>query len=311
MIKVVYFGTPEFSASVLKYLLDSGISICAVISKPDKPKGRSGDPVPTPVKIIAQNSIPVYQPDIVSNIEFTPIIQALEPDLFVVVAYGEIIKQHLLDIPKLGSINLHTSLLPKYRGAAPIQRAIINGETESGISIIHMVKKMDAGNVIKMIKVPIQENETFGDLEKNLLEVGSKGILDVILQFEKGTVTDTPQNPNEVTFAPKIELEDCQIDWKLPAQTIHNLVRGVNPYPGAWCNVISNNQTKRLKIHITRVQKGIENTPGKIISCDNSGMLVACGQNAINVLELQLEGKKRMTPIELFRGGRFLFIEKI
>lgn len=309
-MKVVFFGTPGFSAIVLQYLLENGVDVCAVISKPDKPKGRSGEPVPTAVKVVAlsQNPpIPIYQPEIVSAPEFAEVLKPYHADLFVVVAYGEIIKQHLLDLPKKGCINLHTSLLPKYRGAAPIQRAVIDGESETGVSIIHIVKKMDAGDVIEMVKVPIEENDTFGDIEKKLIEAGSKALLKVIKQFENGSVSATPQNQEAVTFAPKIELEDCEIDWAQPAQVIHNLVRGVNPYPGAWCRVTVKGQSKLLKIYSTLVQKGISGNPGEILTMDNSGIVVGCGQDSIKILELQLEGKKRMAPSELLRGSSIEF----
>ncbi len=309
-MKVIFFGTPAFAASALQFLIENGVDICAVISKPDKPKGRSGDPVPTHVKTVAlsQNPpIPLYQPELVSSPEFADVLKPYNADLFVVVAYGEIIKQHLLDMPKKGCINLHTSLLPKYRGAAPIQRAVMNGESETGVSIIHMVKKMDAGDVIKMVKVPIEKNDTFGEVEQKLLQAGCRALLDVIRQFEKGDVTAIPQDPEQVTFAPKIELEDCGIDWTQPAQAIHNLVRGVNPYPGAWCQVTVNGQSKRLKIHSTTVQEGIHGKPGEIISSDNTGVVVACGKDSIKILELQLEGKKRMSSAELLRGTSIKF----
>lgn len=307
-MKVVFFGTPSFSATVLQYLIDNGINVCAVISKPDKPKGRSAELVPTPVKVVAQSlNIPIYQPELVSAPEFADVLLPFQADIFVVVAYGEIIKQHLLDMPKKGCINLHTSILPKYRGAAPIQRAVINGEKETGVSIMHMVKKMDAGDVIKLVKVPIGENDTFGEVEKKLLEVGSKALLEVIQQFEKGEVTETPQNHELMTLAPKIELEDCEIHWNQPAQTIHNLVRGVNPYPGAWCEVLEKGQNKRLKIYSTRLQKGLSGNPGQILSVDNTGIIIGCGEDSLKILELQLEGKKRMAPSELLRGTSLEF----
>src|ERR1700722_12681047 len=170
MMKVIFFGTPPFAAHVLEYLLSQCIHVAAVVTKPDRPKGRSRVPLPTPVKLIAQQQIPpipVYQPELVSDPEFADVLIPYQADLFVVVAYGEIIKQHLLDMPKLGCINLHASLLPKYRGAAPIQRCILEGETETGVTIMHMVKKMDAGDIIKTVKIPIHPDRTYGDLEKN------------------------------------------------------------------------------------------------------------------------------------------------
>ncbi len=315
-MRVVYFGTPQFAANVLQYLIDNHVEIVAVITKPDRPKGRSGEAVPTPVKQIAlaQNPpIPVHQPELVSAPEFAETLRAYQGDLFVVVAYGEIIKQHILDMPPRGCINVHASLLPKYRGAAPIQRSIINGETETGVTIMYMVKKMDAGDIIKTVKVPIGPNMTYGELEKSLCEVGSKALLDVIQQFEQGTVQRIEQDHSQATLAPKIELEDCEIHWTLPAKAIHNFVRGVNPHPGAWCFVKIREQQKRLKIISTRVVEGLSGLPGTILSSDKEGLVVACGEDALRILELQLEGKKAMPAEELMRGypkGSFSFLDK-
>ena len=309
-MKVVFFGTPDFAATVLQYLLDHDVDVVAVISKPDKPKGRSRKLQPTAVKLVAEeNQIPIYQPETVSDPAFADILRIYDADLFVVVAYGEIIKQHLLDMPKLGCINLHTSLLPKYRGAAPVQRAIINGEKETGVTIIHMVKKMDAGDMIHVVRIPIEKDATFGEVEKKLCEVGSKAFLEVIRDFEKGRIKEVAQNAEYVTFAPKIELEDCEIDWHLPATTLHNLIRGVNPYPGAWCYVTAKGEKKRLKIHRTIVEEGVTAKPGEILSCDKTGMVVGCGKEALRILEFQLEGKKAMSPMDLTRGSPISFKE--
>ena len=222
-MKVVFFGTPTFAASVLTFLLSNGVNVVAVVSKPDKPKGRSGKPVATPVKLVAyQHHLPLFQPELVSDPDFVPILHAFDADLFVVVAYGEILKQHLLDMPKKACINLHASLLPKYRGAAPIQQAIINGETESGVTIMHMVKKMDAGDMIKTATTPIGPNETYAELEEKLCKIGSKLLLEVIQDFGRGIEKRTPQDESLVSLARKIELEDCKIEWDQPAQKIHD-----------------------------------------------------------------------------------------
>ncbi len=303
-MKIIFFGTPQFSADVLQYLIDHQIKIVAVITKPDRPKGRSGHPIPTPVKLIAQTQhppIPVHQPELVSAPEFADTLRSYHADLFVVVAYGEIIKQHILDMPPRGCINVHTSLLPKYRGAAPIQRSIINGETKTGVTIMYMVKKMDAGDIIKIVKVSIGDNTTFGELEKTLCEVGSVAVLDVIHQLEQGEVHHEEQDHSKATLAPKIELEDCEIKWNLPAKVIHNLVRGVNPYPGAWCYVKIGDHQKRLKILSTAVldDHGI---PGTILKYGKDGLVIACGEGSLQILELRLEGKKAMTAEELMRG---------
>lgn len=305
-MKILFFGTPNFAAQVLDYLLENGIEVAAVISKPDKPKGRSGHPVPTPVKELVLSkypSLPLFQPEIVSAPEFAETLKSFDADLFVVVAYGEILRQHVLDIPKKACINLHASLLPKYRGAAPIQRCIINGESESGTTVMHMVKKMDAGDMIDKAVVPITNDMTFGELEEELCNAGKQSLLKVIRQFENEIPICFAQDPEKVTFAPKIELEDCQIDWNKPAITIHNLVRGVNPYPGAWCFVAVKGEKKRMKvIRTTAVEKPSQTKPGQIIAEDGKKLVVGAGDGAIQILELQLEGKKAMKADEFLRG---------
>lgn len=304
-MKIIFFGTPTFAAEVLEYLLNHNVNIVAVVSKPDKPKGRSGIPIATPVKSTANlfnPSIPVYQPELVSALEFSSILQQHEPDLFVVVAYGEIIKQHLLDMPKLGCINLHASLLPKYRGAAPIQRSIIEGEIESGITIMHMAKKMDAGDIIEMVSVPISEEMTFGELTESLCQAGKIALLKVIHDFEAGKIIRIPQDHSQATFAPKIELEDCEINWNLPTQKIHDLIRGVNPHPGAWCWVHIKGEKKRFKINRTKIHADKQGSPGTILSDQKHNLMIATGTSALELIDVQLEGKKIMSSAELLRG---------
>lgn len=304
-MKVVYFGTPQFAANVLKFLLEHFVDIAAVVTRTDKPKGRSGKLVMTPVKEMLLKhyaSIPLHQPEKVSSLEFRETLHSFQADLFVVVAYGEILKQEVLDAPKSGCINLHASLLPKYRGAAPIQRSIIEGEKETGVTIMHMVKKMDAGDMIRTEKVTIGANETFVDIEKKLCECGAKLLLKVIQDFEKGGVTAYPQDETKVTFASKIEHEDCQIDWNRPAFQIHNLVRGVNPQPGAWCFAHIRGEKKLLKIKSTQLAPEVQGIPGAILKVDETGMVVACGSGGLRIIELQLEGKRAMRPDELLRG---------
>lgn len=306
-MRVVYFGTPVFAAKVLEHLLKNHVDVVAVISKPDRPKGRSGSPIATPVKEAAlafNPNIPIYQPELVSDPDFASTLASYQADLFVVVAYGEIIKQHLLDMPTRACINLHGSLLPRYRGAAPIQRCIINGEVETGVTIMHMVKKMDAGDMIKKVTIPIGPDTTFGELEEMLCEVGKVALLDVIHDFERENPPSTPQDPTLVTFAPKIELEDCEIDWNRPAQELHNLIRGVNPYPGAWCFVTVKGEKKRLKISRSRMISAQEAQPGTLLNAHltKGHLIVATGNQALELLEVQLEGKKSMSSEELSRG---------
>lgn len=306
-MRVVFFGTPVFASRVLEHLLKHQVDVVAVISKPDRPKGRSGSPVATPVKetVLALNpSLPIYQPEVVSSPEFAATLASYQADLFVVVAYGEIIKQHLLDMPRRGCINLHTSLLPHYRGAAPIQRCIIAGETETGVTIMHMVRKMDAGDMIVKAIVPIGPETTFGEVENALCEVGKKALLEVILAFEKGNLPRTPQDEAQATLAPKIELEDCEVLWERPAQDLHNLVRGVNPYPGAWCYVWVKGEKKRLKISRTRLIACENSPPGTLLNAGQTkgNLVIATASQALELLEVQLEGKKSMSSEELARG---------
>jgi len=304
-MKVIYFGTPDIAANVLEFLLANGVNVAAVVTKPDRPKGRSLTPIATAVKVKALNHqppIPVYQPELVSAIEFAPILEKYDADLFVVVAYGEIMKQYLLDMPKLGSINLHASLLPKYRGAAPIQRSIIDGEALSGVTIMHMAKKMDAGDIIKIATVKIEPNMTAGELTDELCTVGSKALLDVIHDFEKGIINRIPQDHSQATFAPKIELEDCELKWDLSAQELHNLTRGVNPEPGSFCYVTVKGEKKRLKIRATRVEADMSGIPGQILLAEKEGIVVACKIQALRIIDLQLEGKKAMSIGDFLRG---------
>lgn len=293
-MRIVFFGTPSFSAAVLEYLIENDVEVVGVVTRVDKPKGRTGSPVPTPVKELILKKwphIPLFQPEKISAPESAEQLIPLNADLFVVVAYGEILKENILNMPKRACINLHTSLLPKYRGAAPIQRCIIDGATETGVTIMHMVRKMDAGDLICTEKLSIGENETFGELESKLCSVGKKTLLNVIQKFASGELSRVSQDETQVTFAPKIELEDCEIHWDLPAQKIHNLVRGVNPYPGAWCYANVKSEKKRLKIQETS------------LSFCSEGLLVQCGDNtSLWIKKLQLEGKRSMSPQELLRG---------
>ncbi|MBS4167458.1 methionyl-tRNA formyltransferase [Parachlamydia sp. AcF125] len=304
-MKVVFFGTPQFAADVLSDLLKHNIQVLAVITKPDRAQGRSKQLVPTPVKQVAlmqEPPLPCFQPELVSAPEFAATLAAFEAGLFVVVAYGEIIKQHLLDMPRMGCINLHASLLPKYRGAAPIQRAIMNGEMEIGVTIMHMVKKMDAGDVIKKASILIDENQSFPEVEQRLCQIGSHILLEVIHEIEEGTSQRHPQNHAEATFAPKIELEDCYIDWNRPALHVHHLVRAVTPDPGAWCYVEVKQQKKRLKVLKSQVVSSSEYQPGEILRYGKEGLIVGCGEGALQIVTLQLEGKNVMKAEELIRG---------
>ncbi len=289
-MKIVFFGTPHFAAEVLKYLLDHHISVLAVVTQPDRPKGRSLQLTPPPVKTLLLEKaphIPLLQPEKAS--QSLEELKKFQADLFVVVAYGQILSQKLLDIPPLGCINIHASLLPKYRGAAPIQRAILNGETETGIAIQKMVRELDAGDVICEAKVPIGPDMTAGELEVKLIEAANPLLLSVL---KSGISSAKPQDPAKVTYAPKIELEEGQIDWAKPAQEIHNLVRAFSPRPGAWCWIEVAGERKRLKI-----------LRSQILSAPTEDS-VPCGQGALKLVEVQPEGKKAMKGADWLRGQK-------
>lgn len=303
-MRVVFFGTPFFSACVLNYLLDKGVDVVAVVTQPDRPQGRSGMPVFSAVKQVVLSrklSIPIYQEEKISSSGSVEKLALLEADLFVVVAFGEIIKENLLNMPRYGCINLHTSILPKYRGAAPIQRAIMEGEVETGVTVMYMAKKLDNGDIIKIVKTPIEENMTYGEVEENLCEIGKEALHQVIVSFTRGVVEGRKQSDEDSTYAKKIETMDCMLSWDLPAKSLHNLVRGVTPKPGAWCYILLRGKKRRLKIKATRVVEG-KGESGQLISYGKEGVVVACGKDALSLLEIQLEGKKTILAKDFVQG---------
>lgn len=309
-LKVVFFGTPQFAADLLKALIAHRIDLVGVVTKPDRPQGRSEKSMPSEVKQMALKllpGVPLWQPESSSSEDFFQALSPLKADLFVVVAYGELIKQRMLDLPALGCINVHASLLPKYRGAAPIQRSIIAGETETGITIMQMVRKMDAGDIIKTVKVPIGTETTYGELEAALCLAAEAPLLEVLAEYAKGIRPEHfPQDETKATFAGKIELADCQIDWQRSAKDIHNLIRGVNPHPGAWCYVHIKGARKRLKITKSTCVPALSGEPtmpsGTIFPSAQGQLQVACGHGKLALLELQLEGKRKMGVDEFLRG---------
>lgn len=301
--RIVFFGTPSFAADVLSCLLESGMEVVGVVSRPDRPHGRSSTPKPGPVRLVAEaHHIPHFQPEKVSSIEFMPVLESFAADFFVVVAYGEILSQKVLDIPKLACLNLHASLLPKYRGAAPIQQAIIHGEAVTGISIMHMVRKMDAGDVIREVEILIGENMNYGELDLAMRAAGSKAFIEVLKEFHQWDARRKVQDESLVTFAPKIELEDCQLQWSLPATVLHNLIRGVNPEPGAWCWCLSDGEKKRFKIFASRLSTAAGLKPAEWRFEHQKKLIVGCGEGALELVEVQLEGKKRMGAADFGRG---------
>jgi methionyl-tRNA formyltransferase len=303
-VKIIYFGTPFFAAEVLRYLLDQGVEVVAVVTQPDRPKGRSLQLTASPVKTLITEralKIPILQPEKASQESFLEELFQLKANLFVVVAFGQILPQKLLDIPPLGCINVHASLLPKYRGAAPIQRCLMAAEEETGISIQKMVRQLDAGDVIAESKISLSKEITFGELEQELIQLTGPLLLDVIHQYKNGIPNARPQDSSQVTYASKIELEEGEINWTLPADTIHNLIRAFSPKPGAWAWIQMGEEKKRLKIlrsSVVSVELSKAVSPGAWMTPG----VVYCGKNALKLIEVQLEGKKVMRADDWLRG---------
>lgn len=301
--KIVYFGTPSFAAEVYRYLYQHGVSISAVVTQPDRPKGRSLQVSFSPVKqavLELSPNIPIFQPQKASDEFFLNELETLGANLFVVVAYGQILSQKLLSLPPLGCINVHASLLPQYRGAAPIQRCLLAGETKTGIAIQKMVRQLDAGDVIATSEVMIPQEMTFGELEHKLCEVSKALLFEVLARYENGVPEAAPQDHSHATFAPKIELEEGEIHWERDANSIHNLIRAFSPRPGAWCWIEPG--LKRLKV-LKSLVVDRSGKPGTIL--DRNG-LIACGSKSILLLEVQPEGKKAMSAADWLRGVPFV-----
>lgn len=302
-MRIVFFGTPDFAASLLDYLLDANIEVAAVVTQPDRPKGRALHESPSPVKAAVLKrglQLPILQPQKASQPDFLEALRTIGADLYVVVAFGQILPQTLLDIPPKGCINVHASLLPKYRGAAPIQRCLIDGEKETGVAIQKMVKQLDAGDVIATAKIEVGPDMTFGELEKELCELSKPLLLLVLQSFERGIPPAEPQNHSLATYASKINVEEAEIRWDLPAEEAHNRIRAFSPRPGAWCWIqMPGGEIKRIKILRTRiVLKQAE--PGTL----SSDGIVGCQKGALKIVEVQPEGKKAMPAADWLRGFR-------
>lgn len=298
-MKVIYFGTPSIAAEVLDFLIEKGVEVLAVVTKGDKPQGRSGKPTFSPVKELVTEkypTLPLYQPDKASTPAFEEELRRYGADLFVVFAYGEIMKKDLLAIPRCGCINLHPSLLPKYRGPAPIIHALLDGAKETGVSIIEMVLKMDAGDILAQEKIAISEEMDRGELEKILVELGSETLLRVIKNYSHHVKQKVPQDEASATYVQKITPDKTKINWDQPATVLHNQIRAFSPRPGVWCTAQVEGKEKRLKIFKSLPLKDKKN------SYAAGEWVIPCGEGALSILELQLEGKKRLF-IDAFTRG--------
>ena len=309
-MKIIFFGTPLFAAKILNYLIKNSVEIAAIVTKPDKPRGRSKEPAFSALKesVLKNNlKIPIHQPEKASSPSFANILKKYEADLFVVVAYGEIVKKNILDMPRLGCINLHTSLLPKYRGASPIHAALLNGDQETGVTIIKMVEKMDAGEIFgqKRLSIPISMN--FEELETKLCSLGQELLLEVIAQMQLGLAKNIEQEESEATYVKKIDSNLAQIRWEEAADVLHNRIRAFSPKPGAWCQVKIKGEIKRLKIFSTTFQKNkaahSSAACAQTVTYKNEEWVVGCRDGTLTLLEVQLEGKKRLPASDFIRGN--------
>ena len=291
-------GTPDIAATCLKQILADGFDVVGVYTQPDRPKGRGMKMVYSPVKEVAlEHEIPVFQPESFRQEEAVEQLRALQPDVCAVVAYGRILPQKVLDIPTYGCINIHASLLPKYRGAAPYQWAVLDGLEETGVTAMYLCREMDAGDIIDVAKTPNGPEETAGQLLDRLAVLGANLLSKTLGRFGKETVEAVPQDPNQVSYAAMLDKSMCPIDWSKTAQQVHNQVRGLHPWPVATAQI----QGKVFKIHATRVVEG-KGTPGQILELTKQGLRIACGEGAVEILSLQAEGGKRMAAPDYFRG---------
>ena len=303
-MKIIYMGTPDFAVPALKSLASSEHEVCTVFTQPDKPRGRKMILTPPEVKVCAQSlNIPVYQPESMKNGDALEIINQYNPDVIVVAAYGKILPKAVLDAPKFGCVNIHGSLLPKYRGAAPIQQSVLNGDKVTGITTMLMDVGLDTGDILLTEETQIGENETSGELFDRLAELGGKLILKTLSALEKGEITPKKQDESLATHTSKIDKSLCPIDFSKSAFEVHNKVRGLNPWPVATTKICG----KNVKVYSTRLcLKSGKN--GEVIS--TKPLVVACGEKSVEILELQPEGKKRMTA-DAFLAGHKLEIGDI
>ena len=292
-------GTPDIAATCLKQILADGFEVVGVYTQPDRPKGRGMKLVASPVKEVALSAgIPVFQPESFREEETVEQLRALKPDVCAVVAYGRILPQKVLDVPRFGCINIHASVLPKYRGSAPYQWAVLDGLAETGVTAMYLCREMDAGDVIDVSKTPIGENETAGELLDRLAVLGADLLSKTLTRFAReGKVPSVPQNSEEVSYAPMLDKTMCPIDWNQTAVQVHNHVRGLHPWPVATMVL----QGKTFKVHDTRVVSG-SGTPGQILGLTKTGLVIACGEGAVEITSLQAEGGKRMAAPDYFRG---------
>ena len=313
-MRIVFMGTPDFSVPALKALVEAGHQVIAVVTQPDKPKGRGKEVQMTPVKIQAMEyGIPVYQPAKVREASFVEVLKGLEADVYVVIAFGQILPKAVLELPKYGCINIHASLLPKYRGAAPIQWCVIDGERETGITTMMMDVGLDTGDMLEKTVIPIEEKETGGSLHDKLSLAGGALILSTLKKLEEGTLVRTPQTDEGTCYAKMLTKSLGDIDWNQSAVSIERLIRGLNPWPSAytlwngktikiWSADVTTSREAAAFLSESGVPSETGITPGTVVCSDKHSLVVCTGDGLLSVRELQMEGKKRMDTPAFLRG---------
>ncbi len=299
-MRIVFWGTPEFATPPLLALLGEGFDVVGVVTQPDRPRGRSRSQLdPSPVKQVAvDEGIPVLQPERPRGEEFVQALRDLAPDLSVVVAYGHILPREVIELPRLGTLNIHASLLPALRGAAPIQAAIVEGREETGVSIMRMVSALDAGPVIHSLTTPIEPDETGGELTLRLSELGATALIEALALMEVGEAPERVQDEARATYAKKIERDDAHIDWTQPAIVVARRIRAFDPKPGAWSSV----RDVEARLFGARPASGSAGAPGEVLAATDDGLTIACGEGAVVIREVHPAGKKRMTVADWVKG---------
>ena len=298
-MRVMFWGTPQFAAPALRALIGEGFEVRAVVTQPDRPVGRARILTQPAVKQIAvEESLPVFQPVSPREEDFLGLLEVVAPDLSVVVAYGHILPRAIIDLPRLGTLNIHASLLPALRGAAPIQAAIREGLTETGVTIMRMVPALDAGPIILQSRTPIADDETYGELQGRLSELGALALIEALTLLELGGSTERAQDDSLATYARKVDRDTTRIDWSLDASEVANTIRAYDPRPGAWSTLRGSD----VKLFGARRMFDARGRAGEVLAADEAGLVVACGSGGVRVCDVQPAGKRRMQAIEWHRG---------
>ncbi len=302
-MKILFMGTPDFAVFTLRALIDAGHEICAVVTQPDKPRGRGYAMTPPPVKVCAAEAgIPVLQPATLRDEHIAAELAGYAPQVIVVVAYGKILPKNILDLPPYGCINLHGSLLPEYRGAAPMQRAILDGKPVTGVTTMYMAEGMDTGDMLLRREISIEESDNFEDIHDKLGKIGAVLMLETLEKLEAGTLTPVPQDDSLATYAAKITKDDCLVCFDTDARTVHNRIRGLSPIPLAFTHTPDGKLLKLVSARIAEEDQA-HDTPGEILSLED-GITVACRTGSVTVTGVLPEGKGRMNACDYVRGRR-------